>query len=165
MLNQRAMSQYKYANAAAVVGASPYRVISLLMQGALDRLSQAKGCIRNNNIEARNNLIKKATDIIECLQGSLDHKHDKAMTQNLNDLYDYMIVQLFQANLKNDASIVDEVSDLLATILDGWSQLGEDGASLAQPSTEPLQARRNTMLHQANDVSPTPRRSISELVK
>ena len=164
MLNQRAMNQYKYANATAVVGASPYRVITLLMQGALDRLSQAKGCIRNNNISGRNESLKKASDIIDCLKGSLDHKHDEAMTQNLNSLYDYMIVQLFQANLKNDASLVDEVSDLLATILDGWSQLGENSASLAE-SNAPEQNRHNAIMHQANDVSPSAQGYASQLVK
>ncbi|MEC8429137.1 MAG: flagellar protein FliS, partial [Pseudomonadota bacterium] len=60
MLNQRAMNQYNYANAAGVLNASPQQVISLLMQGALDRMTSAKGCIANDDIAGRNLLLGKA---------------------------------------------------------------------------------------------------------
>ncbi len=142
MLNQRAMNQYNYANAAGVLNASPQQVISLLMQGALDRMTSAKGCIANDDIAGRNLLLGKAIDIIDCLKSSLEHKHDEEMTANLDSLYDYMNQRLFQANLKNSPDIIDEVYGLLNTIYDGWKQLEEQGPELASQG-------------QATSVSPT----------
>lgn len=153
MLNQRAMNQYNYANAAGVLNASPQQIISMLMQGALDRMNSAKGCIANSDIAGRNHLLGKAIDIIDCLKNALEHKHDEEMTANLDSLYDYMTQRLFQANLKNSADIIDEVHGLLSTIYDGWKQLEEQGPELA---SQPMKT---------NSVSPNSSQSIREFAK
>ncbi|BFM16581.1 flagellar export chaperone FliS [Maricurvus nonylphenolicus] len=123
MYNRQAMNQYRQVNAQAAVDSSPYKIITLLMQGALDRMTSAKGCIQHNNIEGRNQFINKAVDIIDCLKESLVHKHDEEMTANLENLYDYMSRRLFEANAENNAVMIDEVYGLLNTIFDGWKEL------------------------------------------
>ena len=46
-----ALAQYKKIDSeSAVNGASPHRLIQMLMTGALDRLAQAKAAFENNNI-------------------------------------------------------------------------------------------------------------------
>lgn len=135
MYTQSALRQYQQVNAQGVVDASPYKIISLLMQGALDRMASAKVCIRQNDIEGRNRFIGKAVDIIDCLKESLNHKHDPEMTRNLDNLYDYMSRQLFVANAGNDCAAIDEVAQLLGTIFDGWKMLEQSmstaGVSMA----------------------------------
>lgn len=123
MYNRQAMNQYRQVNAQAAVDSSPYKIITLLMQGALDRMTSAKGCIQHNDIEGRNRFINKAVDIIDCLKESLVHKHDEDMTANLENLYDYMSRRLFEANAENNEVMIDEVYGLLNTIFDGWKEL------------------------------------------
>jgi flagellar protein FliS len=48
---------------------------------------------------------------------------DAEMTANLDSLYDYMQRRLLEANLRNDVTIVDEVSDLLQTIKAAWDDI------------------------------------------
>lgn len=135
-----AISQYKHAHAAAAIDSCPYKIISLLMQGAIDRMTQAKGCIKHNDIAGRNRYIGKAVEIIECLKHSLEHKHDESMTANLDSLYDYMGRRLFQANLKNSSDIIDEVIGLLSTIFDGWKELE---AKLPDSGVSPAMSNSN----------------------
>ena len=47
------------------------------------------------------------------------------ISQNLNALYDYMQLQLVQANLEKDHKKVDEVIGLIKTIKDGWDQISD----------------------------------------
>ncbi|GAA5316129.1 MAG: flagellar export chaperone FliS [Candidatus Pelagadaptatus aseana] len=142
MYRQNAMQQYRHAQASAAIDSSPYKVISMLMQGALDRMVSAKGCIANNDIAGRNHFIGKAADIIDCLKNSLEHKHDEEMTNNLDNLYDYMARRLFHANLKNCPDTIDEVYGLLDTIYDGWKELEDKlpdaGVSVASVERQPL---------------------------
>jgi len=123
MYSRKAINQYQQTSAGAVVDASPHKIISLLMQGALDRMAQAKGHIQQQQLEARNNAINKTSDIIDCLRNALDHNHSAELSNNLDSLYDYMLRRLFEANAKNDESIIDEVAKLLSSIYISWKQI------------------------------------------
>ena len=123
MYSRKAINQYQQASAGAVVDASPHKIISLLMQGALDRMAQAKGHIQQQQLEARNNAINKTSDIIDCLRNALDHTHSAELSNNLDSLYDYMLRRLFEANAQNDAGIIDEVAKLLSSIYLSWKQI------------------------------------------
>jgi flagellar protein FliS len=139
MYPRTALRQYQQVNAQAVVDASPYKVITLLMQGALDRMASAKACISQKDIEGRNRYIGKAVDIIDCLKESLNHKHDAEMTRNLDSLYDYMSRQLFVANASNDPAVIDEVAQLLGTIFDGWKMLEKSMSDAGVSHADPVQ--------------------------
>ncbi len=145
MYSRKAINQYQQASAGAVVDASPHKIISLLMQGALDRMSQAKGHIQQQQLEARNNAINKTSDIIDCLRNALDHTHSEELSGNLDSLYDYMLRRLFEANAKNDESIIDEVAKLLSSIYLSWKQIeapqAQVGAGIASYSQPAQQAQ------------------------
>lgn len=124
MQRNNALHQYQQVNVqTGVNGASPHKLVSLLMSGALERMAKAKGYLERNDVENRNRYIGKTVDIIEALRDSLDHKHNPQMTANLERLYEYMTYRLFQANAHNDAKAIDEVSELLGGIYDAWKQL------------------------------------------
>lgn len=121
-----AMKSYRNVNAnALVMDASPHKLIQMLMQGALDRLASAKGCIAHGDIEGRNTAINKTVNIIAGLQEVLDKDKGGEVADNLNRLYDYMIRRLYDANRLNDAGIVDEVAKLMLTVKDGWDAIGQ----------------------------------------
>ena len=48
------------------------------------------------------------------------------IASNLSDLYDFMLRRVSEANLNNDASAIDDVSDILRTIKEGWDQIPAD---------------------------------------
>ena len=119
-----ALAQYKKIDSeSAVNGASPHRLIQMLMTGALDRLAQAKAAFENNNIEQKGVLLGKSISIIAGLQGSLDEEKGKDLTGNLDKLYDYMQRRLLEANMKNDMSMVEEVMGLLLKVKTSWDEI------------------------------------------
>lgn len=121
---QSALAQYKKINTeSALEGASPHQLIQMLINGALDRLSQARGAMQRKDTAQKGLLIGKAVSILGGLQDSLDKSADEQIAENLDNLYDYMQRRLLEANLKNDVSMLDEVSGLLNTIKEGWDAI------------------------------------------
>jgi flagellar secretion chaperone FliS len=119
-----AIAQYQRVNnVGSVEGANPHQLILMLMNGALERLTQARGAIERRDIALKGAMIGKATTIIGGLQGSLDRNPAPDYVDNLDRLYDYMQRRLLEANLKNDVTIVDEVSDLLKTLKSTWQEI------------------------------------------
>ena len=130
---QSALAQYKRINTeSAMEGASPHQLIQMLINGALDRLSQARGAMQRKDTAQKGLLIGKAVSILGGLQDSLDKNADAQITENLDSLYDYMQRRLLEANIKNDVSLLDEVSDLLLTIKEGWDAIAPIPAPIAE---------------------------------
>lgn len=119
----------KYAqvgNQSTAAFANPHRLIQMLMEGALEKISKAKGFIKNNNIAKKGEHIAWAISIIEGLRVSLDHTQGGDVSKNLESLYVYMNSRLTQANLNNSIEILDEVTDLLLDIKSGWDAIPQD---------------------------------------
>lgn len=122
--SKSAIAQYQRVNnAGAVEGASPHRLILMLMNGALERLVQARGAIEHRDIALKGAMIGKATMIIGGLQSSLDRNQAPDYVDNLDRLYDYMQRRLLEANLKNDVSLIDEVMELMKTLRNSWQEI------------------------------------------
>lgn len=106
-----------------VAEASPYRIIQMLMDGALDRLAIAKGQIARKEIINKTQSITRAIGIIDGLRLSLDHSVSPELSANLENLYDYMNRRLLLANIKNDCDILDEVSGLMRELKEAWDAI------------------------------------------
>lgn len=106
-----------------VAAATPHRLITLLYDGALQRIAQARGHLLRGDLAAKGERIGKAMAIVDGLRGSLDRSVQHELTENLDSLYDYMNRQLVQANLKNDASYLDEVAVLLRDLKSAWEAI------------------------------------------
>jgi flagellar protein FliS len=120
---RRAINQYQSATNSSINFASPHELITRLLDGALERLAQSKGAIQQNNIKMKGELISKAISIIGALSGCLDHEKGGTLSQNLEGLYEYMIIILTEANINNDISKVDETIRLLLEIKGAWIQV------------------------------------------
>lgn len=103
-----------------VMEADPHKLIQLLLEGALTRLSMAKNHIEKKDFAAKNEKIGRAIDIICALQESLDHERGGDISGNLERLYDYMTRRLFEANTLNDSDVINEVMGLLSEVKSGW---------------------------------------------
>ncbi len=124
--NINALKEYAKINVqSGIESASPHRLIQMLIDGALTKLSQAKGHLKNNDIEKKGNELSMAISIIGGLRDSLDHEKGGSVANNLEDLYEYMTYRLMEANLKNDIQIIDEVQGLLMEIKSAWDSLAQ----------------------------------------
>jgi flagellar secretion chaperone FliS len=121
MVSQHALSQYQQVNTAAMAeGASPHKLIQMLMQGCLQRIAESKGALQRGDMAAKGVAVGKAIDILAGLQSSLNKEVANALPQQLDALYDYMQRRLLEANLKNSTEALDEVADLMRKIKEGW---------------------------------------------
>src|SRR5690554_1465984 len=118
-----AAAQYKRMNNEGAIEASPFQLVLMLMNGALERMVQARAAMERGDIALKGSLIGKATSIIAGLQASLERDKAPEMVDNLDNLYEYMQRRLFEANLQNDAAMLNEVADLLRTVKSGWEQI------------------------------------------
>ncbi|MBT8136182.1 MAG: flagellar export chaperone FliS [Gammaproteobacteria bacterium] len=118
------VSQYQQVSAHGGVAASdPHQLILLLMNGALDAIAVAKGHLRRGEVAGKGANISRAISIIDGLRGSLDHEIGGDLVANLDELYVYMGQRLLQANLRDNADWLDEVSGLLREIKEAWEQI------------------------------------------
>jgi flagellar protein FliS len=106
-----------------VESASPHGLITLLMDGALERLVKARAHMVRGEVAAKGESISRCIEIIGGLRDSLDPKVEPTMVGRLDSLYEYMSRRLLQANMHDDATILDEVSKLLQQVRDSWVQI------------------------------------------
>ncbi len=124
---QGALNQYRQVGVqSGLADASPHRIIQMLMEGALERLSTARGCIGRGEFAEKGRHIGSAVAIIDGLRVSLDHQAGGEIAENLERLYDYMMKRLLEANMQNSATLLDEVSGLLQEIQGAWNAIPAD---------------------------------------
>lgn len=104
----------------AACEADPHQLISMLMDGALDRLISAKGCIATGQMVQKAALLHRVGAIIDELRSSLDHSAGGAVSANLDRLYEYMMRRVLSANVNSDVAAIDEVVRLLREIRTAW---------------------------------------------
>lgn len=104
--------------------ADPHKLISMLFQGALLAIANAKNGMLRKDIPAKGAAISKAILIVgEGLQGSLDKNVGGELAQSLDSLYGYMCARLVHANAHNDLAALDEISGLLNELKDAWDTI------------------------------------------
>ncbi|NUO73695.1 MAG: flagellar export chaperone FliS [Frateuria sp.] len=113
-----------------VESADPHGLITLLMDGALERMVTARGHMQRGEIGPKGEVIGRCIEIIGGLRDALDQKIDTPLVGQLDALYDYMSRRLLHANLRNDVAALDEVSTLLQKLRNSWV-------------TVPMEARRS----------------------
>lgn len=106
-----------------VAASDPHGLILMLLDGALERVSAARGCIEHKKLGDKARLLTRVVEIVDELRGSLDLSAGGEIAKNLADLYDYIARRLLKANLENNASILAEVTTLLRTIRSAWSEI------------------------------------------
>jgi flagellar protein FliS len=98
----------------------PHQLVLMLMDGAMQRIAAAHGCLERRDLGQKAQLLQRAIAIIAELRGSLDHQRGGALAQNLAELYEYMTRQLVRANAENKLHLLEEVSGLLAEVRSAW---------------------------------------------
>lgn len=116
-------SAYKSYQQNSVLTATPGELTLMLYNGCIKFIRQAKLAMSDQNIEKKNTYIQKAQNIIRELMVTLDQK--QPVSKSMLQMYDYMNRRLIEANIKNDAAILDEVEGFVAEFRDTWKQVIE----------------------------------------
>lgn len=132
---RRAADEYRGVGVETrVEGASPYKMVLMLLEGVLSRIATAKVCIEQRQISCKGEKIGQAITILAGLRASLDMDEGGSLSQDLDGLYLYCEHQLLQANLSNNIELLDKVSAHLSEIFEAWKLIPDTfhQASLAQ---------------------------------
>jgi flagellar secretion chaperone FliS len=106
--------------------ASPHRIIQMMFAGALERLAQSRNAIEQHDLANKGIFIGKAIGLITGLNNSLNMDAGGSIARNLSDLYAFMLRRISEANLNNDVQAIDDVSEILRTIKEGWDAIPQD---------------------------------------
>ena len=102
---------------------SSHQVISLLMDGALERIGHAIMAIHAGNTEDKEVLIQKLVAIINGLRNSLNMDDGGDISVNLNELYLYMTERLSVDDDTDLLSGLTEVRTLIMELKSGWDNM------------------------------------------
>lgn len=121
-----------YSSTAAhggVAAADPHKLVVMLMDGAIERIRAAQGCIVHGRMAEKAQLIHRAVAIIGELHASLDLSAGGQIAANLSELYDYMTRRLLTATIENNVEMLEEVGKLLHEIRSGWIAIPAEARS------------------------------------
>lgn len=105
-----------------ILTASPAQLLIMFYDGALKFIARAEMALEAKNMEAKGTAINKAIAILAELSATLDHEVGGEIAANLEGLYDFMIRELSQFNLKNDPSKLPAVVNMLSGLRETWVQ-------------------------------------------
>ncbi len=123
----KGINAYKKGNLKQdIATADPHRLTLMLMQGALDRMAYAKGCMERKDFAGKSEHLSRVSAILLNLRDTLDLDIGGEVAQNLYALYEFMVQRLLDANMQNSLQIMDEVINLLLPIKTAWASIPED---------------------------------------
>ena len=137
--NSRLAAYQSAAVHGQVAEADPHRLVLVLMDAIMERLSRTRGYIERGDVVQRTKVLHSCVTLIGELRGSLNLAEGGEIAQNLSSLYEYMVRRLLVANLQGDAAIVAEVASLLGEVRGAWVAIG--------PAVKGTQPRVSNLSH------------------
>jgi flagellar protein FliS len=134
-VSSRSAAAYKRASIESSVDmADPHQLVTLLFEALQRAIGAAKLSMQAGDVPGKCKQIGNAISILEeGLIAPLDEEKGGEIASNLKAVYDFCTRQLVLANLKNDASKLDEVSRILEPVIAGWKQIKGEGPAYLRP--------------------------------
>lgn len=117
MSNNYGLSKYRQTS---VTTASRGQVLLMLYEGCMKFCRLAIDATNKKDLAEKGKYILKIQDILNELSVTLDHNAGGNISRELERLYNYMIEQITEANIKNDPKPLEVVLKLLETLYQGW---------------------------------------------
>ena len=117
---QTVAKTYQQAN---FTTANPMRLVLMCYDGAIKSLRLARERYLVKDYEGKAKALKKALDIINEINISLDLEKGGDIARNLRSLYLYMTQTLTNADLKRDIGMFDEVIRMLEELESSWQEI------------------------------------------
>lgn len=99
--------------------ATPEMLITMLYDGMIRFLRQAKASLTGRKMPEANYFILRAENIVAELNSSLDMSREP-VAGSLRNLYEYMLRRLVEANVKKDIAVLDEVIGMAVDLRETW---------------------------------------------
>jgi len=115
-----------------IATADNHQVIFMLLQGLLDSVAVAKGCILRKDIEGRAKSINRSINITSGLIDGINHKVHPEIGENFEALYRYVQVRLNDAALEQSIEPLDEIVTLISPIKDAWLNIPQSEKDKAE---------------------------------
>lgn len=115
-----------------VAKADPHTLVTMLLDGTMERLAKARGAMERGEVATKAGLLHSCVVLVTELRGSLNMKDGGELAQNLSALYEYMQRRLIHANLNNDLKAVAEVASLLENVRSAWTAIGPTARTAGQ---------------------------------
>jgi flagellar secretion chaperone FliS len=114
----------------AVSQADPHGLVTLLFDGAIAAIMQARHAMSVSDNPTKITAISKAMRIVdEGLKASLQSDGGHGLADNLHALYDHIVARLLEANIRNADAPLEEAGQLLAELRDAWVAIAPAGAA------------------------------------
>ncbi len=124
------VEKQKYqAYAFATQTVAPVRQIVLLYDGIIRLLQQSKEAIAEKRIEDRYNLLIKASDLVNGLQGCLDFDNGGEIANILYGYYSSIDARLFSIHRTNSTTDCDSIIADLKQMRDAWNEIDHNSSS------------------------------------
>ena len=112
---------YAQYNQNKILTASPAELTLMLYDGAIKFCNVAIMGIEQGDLTKAHNNIMKVQKIIEEFQLTLNFKYEIA--NDFNNVYNYIMKRLREANMSKDKAILEEVDEHLHTMRDTWKEV------------------------------------------
>ena len=112
---------YAQYNNSKILTASPAELTLMLYDGAIKFANIAVMGMEQNDIQKAHKNIIRVQRIIEEFRNTLDRKYPVA--EDFDRIYVYLLKRLYEANVKKDKEIMEEVLTHLRSMRDTWIQV------------------------------------------
>ena len=101
--------------------ANPMELVIMLYNGIIKRLRQAEIAIGEKDIEAANEHLQNAQDLVVELMMGLDLSY--GIAQNLLNIYEFVHHQITIINVSKQADGIEPLVSILTSLRDAWEQV------------------------------------------
>lgn len=118
-MSQSALARYQTAK---IQVSDPGELLMALYDGLFRFLHVARHAMRSGKRAQSGEAISRAHAILSELYIGLDHARAPDLCANLAALYDFSMARITQANMKNDAALLDDVVRVLTPVREGFAE-------------------------------------------
>lgn len=115
----------------AILTAPPERLVVMLYDGARRFLHQAAVAMRERDIPAAHERLRRAEAIIDHLRATLDMEQGGEVAQRLDAIYVFCSRQLAEGRMRQQPEALEQVGELLGELREAWVQIAHAPAAAA----------------------------------
>lgn len=104
--------------------ASKEQLLLMLLDGAVKFAKMARQAILDKDVKSSHENLVKTQDIFTELMITLDQNAGE-WAVNMYKIYEFIKERLFQANIKKDVKIIDEIMPLIEEVRNTWQEAYE----------------------------------------
>lgn len=106
-----------------IQSASPKDLVILLYEGCIKKIRLAELGMEENRLDLVNENLIKAQDIISELLNTLNLEQGGEIAENLKNLYEFLLNELYQANIQKDVTKMVYVRNQMNELLESWKKI------------------------------------------